>query len=226
MSDDRKIPADWVAPAILAGVGVGLVIMIGLLVALTANDPVEASGLVQELDVYTACLSDHGANVPVVEARRDGGFSVTVPGSLVDGEMDTTAWREAHDQCSDVVPDLFGGLLGSVPGGLFGGFSGGFMDGLDGDFHGGVAPFDDFAMPSEFESLAFGDCGTPSELEALVFGSEFGPWSGPVRPPDGQIGNLPPAAMREFCEELENGTISARGPRFDRLVERCRALDR
>ncbi len=128
MSDRRTPPADWVVPAIIVGVGVGVLFVIGLVFALTADDRVEASGLVYELEVYTTCLSDHGANVPVVEARSDGGFSVTVPGSLVDGEVDTNAWREAHDLCSDVAPDLFGGLLGGLSGGLLGGL----MDGLPG----------------------------------------------------------------------------------------------
>jgi hypothetical protein len=128
MSDRRTPPADWVVPAIIVGVGVGLLLMIGIVIALTADDRVEASGLVYELDVYTSCLVDHGANVPVVEARRDGGFSVSVPGSLVDGDIDTTAWREAHDQCSDVAPDLFGGLLGGLSGGLLGGLMDGFPE--------------------------------------------------------------------------------------------------
>ncbi len=130
MSDRRTPPADWVVPAIIVGVGVGVLFVIGLVFALTADDRVEASGLVYELEVYTTCLSDHGANVPVVEARSDGGFSVTVPGSLVDGEVDTNAWREAHDLCSDVAPDLFGGLLGGLSGGLLGGLMDGFPGGI------------------------------------------------------------------------------------------------
>ncbi|RLE23018.1 MAG: hypothetical protein DRJ50_06810 [Actinobacteria bacterium] len=133
MSDRRTPPADWVVPAIIVGVGVGVLFVIGLVFALTADDRVEASGLVYELEVYTTCLSDHGANVPVVEARSDGGFSITVPGSLVDGEVDTNAWREAHDLCSDVAPDLFGGLLGGLSGGLFGGLMDGFPGGISYD---------------------------------------------------------------------------------------------
>lgn len=130
MSEHRTSPADWVIPAIIVGVGVGLFLVVGIVFALTANDRVEDSGLAYELEMYTTCLADHGANVPVVEAHRDGGFSVTVPGSLVDGEVDTTAWREAHDQCSDVAPDLFGGLLGGLSGGLLGGLTDDFPDGI------------------------------------------------------------------------------------------------
>lgn len=138
MSERRTIPADWAVPAILAGVGVVFFLVIGLVIALTADDRAEASGLAQELEVYTSCLADHGADVPLVETRRDGGFSVTVPGSLVDGEIDAAAWREAHDQCSDVAPDLFGGLLGGLSGGLLGGlFPGGLLDGFpEGVLHG------------------------------------------------------------------------------------------
>lgn len=133
MNERRTTQADWAVPAILAGVGVVFLLVIGLVIALTAADRAKASGLAQELEVYTSCLAAHGANVPLVETRRDGGFSVTVPGSLVDGEIDTTAWRDAHDQCSDVSPDLFGGLSG----GLLGGFPGGLMDGFpEGVLHG------------------------------------------------------------------------------------------
>lgn len=130
MNEHRTPPADWVIPAIIVGVGVGLFLVVGIVFALTANDRVEDPGLAYELEVYTTCLADHGANVPVVEAHRDGGFSVTVPGSLVDGEVDTTAWREAHDQCSDVAPDLFGGLLGGLSDGLLGGLTDDFPDGI------------------------------------------------------------------------------------------------
>ncbi len=130
MSERRTTRADWAVPAILAGVGVVFLLVIGLAIALTSGDRAEASGLVQELEVYTSCLADHGANVPLIETRRDGGFSVTVPGSLVDGEIDTAAWRGAHDQCSDVAPDLFGELLAGLSGGLFGGLPGGLPGGL------------------------------------------------------------------------------------------------
>jgi hypothetical protein len=130
MSDRRTAPADWVVPAILVGVGIGVFLAVGLIIVLTANDRIEPEGLVHELEVYTSCLADHGANVPIVEASRDGGFTVTVPGSLVEGEIDTTVWREAHDRCSDVAPDIYDVLLGGLPGGLLGGFPGGLMHGF------------------------------------------------------------------------------------------------
>ncbi len=130
MSDRRSAPEDWVVPAILVGVGVGVFLAVGLVIALTADDRTEPEGLIHELEVYTSCLANHGANAPIVEASRDGGFSVTVPGSLVNGEIDTTAWREAHDQCSDLAPDIYDVLLGGLSGGLLGGFPGGLMHGF------------------------------------------------------------------------------------------------
>ncbi len=88
MSENRTPPADWVVPAIIVGTAVALFIVMGIVIAFTADDQSENSGLVYELDVYTSCLASHGANVPIVEARKNGGFSVVVPGSLVDGDVD------------------------------------------------------------------------------------------------------------------------------------------
>jgi hypothetical protein len=130
MSDHRTPPADWVVPAIIVGTAVALFIVMGIVIAFTADDQAENSGLVYELDVYTSCLAAHGANVPIVEARRDGGFSVVVPGSLVDGDVDTKVWSQAYEECSDVAPDLFGGLLGGLSGGLLGGLMDGFPEGI------------------------------------------------------------------------------------------------
>jgi len=131
MNDRGTGSADWVVPAILVGISAGLLLIVGLVIAVYEDDQAEASELVYDLEVYTTCLADHGAAVPLVEVRRDGGFSVTVPGSLVDGGVDVATWSVAHDACSDVAPDLFGGLLGGISGGLFEGF---LLDGLADEF--------------------------------------------------------------------------------------------
>ncbi len=133
MNDRRSDTADWVVPAILVGVGVALLAVLVSVIVLTDATRTEPEGLAEELDVYTRCLNDHGADVPRIEARRDGGFSVTVPGSMIDEGLDTEALREAYDQCADVAPDLFGGLAGlltdSVLGGWSHGIPGGFLEG-------------------------------------------------------------------------------------------------
>ncbi|HZJ47706.1 MAG TPA: hypothetical protein VFD97_01570 [Acidimicrobiia bacterium] len=134
MRDRRSEPADWVIPAMLVGVGISLLLMLGLVLIVTDAGPGEPVGIAEELDVYTRCLNDHGASVPRVEAERDGGFSITVPGSLVDEGFDPSTWWKAHGECSDVAPDLFGGLVGSLTDGLIGGLpgemSGNALDGL------------------------------------------------------------------------------------------------
>jgi hypothetical protein len=126
--DHRPKSADWIVPAILAGVGLLLAVTVGIVLAVTSS-PSEPDGLAAELEVYTRCLADHGADVPVVDARRDGGFSVTVPGALVDHGPDPEAWWSAHGECADVAPDLFGGLFGGLTGILMGDL--GDMDLLD-----------------------------------------------------------------------------------------------
>ena len=130
MNDQPSDTADWVVPAILVGVGVALLAVFVLVIVLTDAGRAEPEGLVEELDVYTRCLNEHGANVPRVEARRDGGFSVTVPGAMIEEGLDAEAMRAAYDQCVDVAPDLFGGFAGLLTDGLFGGWSSGIPGGL------------------------------------------------------------------------------------------------
>lgn len=108
---------DWAVPAVLAGLGLGLLLVIGIALAVSVERHSEAPVLIQELDTYTACLVGHGADVPRVEAGRNGGFAVIVPGSLIDGELDVSSWHEAADACADVAPDLSGTALGAL---LFG----------------------------------------------------------------------------------------------------------
>lgn len=103
---------DWVVPAVLVVLVLGLLALIGIALAVSAEQRSEAPALIQGLETYTACLADHGAEVPRVEVGRDGGFAVIVPGSLVDGDFDESGWRQAADECADVAPDLFGAFLG------------------------------------------------------------------------------------------------------------------
>jgi hypothetical protein len=103
---------DWLLPTLLivAAVVVGLVAW--LIYNANDGDPSEQD-LVGQLEAYTRCLNDHGANVPLVESRSDGGFAVIVPGSLVDGQVDLAQWTEARDACRSVEPDLFALVFGA-----------------------------------------------------------------------------------------------------------------
>lgn len=126
-SDTQSGAPDWLLP--------GVLIVIALLVGLAGwgiyevtREP-EDSTLARQLELYTGCLSDHGANVPLVETRSDGGFAVIVPGSLLEHDVDLEQWAAARDECRPLEPNplelLFGadGLdIGLIPGLLDGGF--------------------------------------------------------------------------------------------------------
>lgn len=126
--------ADWVVPAILAGAGILLAVTLGVTLFILNGGNTEPDGLAAELETYTRCLNEHGADVPVVEAQRDGGFSVTVSGALIEHGPDPSAMWAAHGACSDVAPDIFNGLLDGLLGGMLGGFDGGgLLDGIIGE---------------------------------------------------------------------------------------------
>lgn len=102
MTDERT--SNWFAAAVLilivALLGVGVW---GLLERSTGD--VSDDSLVGQLERYTACLSDNGANLPVVEGQGDGGFAVVVPGALLDGDIGDL--RGAWEACRDAEPAFF-----------------------------------------------------------------------------------------------------------------------
>ncbi len=194
---------DWLVPTLLivAAVGVGLV---AWLIYNAIDDDASELGLVEQLEAYTRCLHDHGANVPLVEARSDGGFAVIFPGTLVNGAVDFTRWTEARVACHNVEPDLFGLVFGAEDFDL-GFLRGVFDDGFpfdDGPRRPGGGFFDEDRPPGD---RFFGDRGDPfstiprdAGLGALCERLEAGP-----RPPGIDLDSL-----RELCEPL--------GPRTDR----------
>ena len=103
---------DWLVPAVLVGLALGMLVVIAIALAVSVEQRSEAPALIQELDTYTACLDGHGADVPRVKVGRNGGFAVVVSPSLVHGDVDESNWLEAVDACADVAPDLFGSVLG------------------------------------------------------------------------------------------------------------------
>ncbi len=138
MSERQTGMGDWVVPAALVGLGLGLLLVVGITFAVLEEQRAKAPMLIRELDAYTACLIDQGADVPRVEIGRNGGFAVLVPGSLVEGEVDQAVWSEAADACASIAPDVFGAFLGRT-------LSDGFTALTD--------PFDEF---EEAEVLRFG----------------------------------------------------------------------
>jgi hypothetical protein len=95
---------DWVIPAILLLVIAFVLVVIGIVVAVRANSSDEASPLGQA-EAWTRCLRSEGVNVPLIEATGDGGFRVTVDGSLIDDGLDYQALPEALSACADDAPE-------------------------------------------------------------------------------------------------------------------------
>ena len=102
----------WLVPTLLIVAAVVFGLLAWLIYNATDDDASE-QGLVGQLEAYTRCLNDHGANVPLVESRSDGGFAVIVPGSLAEGQVDIARWIQARDACHSVEPDLFGLVFGA-----------------------------------------------------------------------------------------------------------------
>lgn len=95
---------DWLLPAAL----VGVVVVLGLIIAIVAGVRAGADddeSVAGQLEQWSSCLRGQGANVPLVEALRDGGFRVTVDGSLVEDGIDTDALGPALDACKDDAPE-------------------------------------------------------------------------------------------------------------------------
>ena len=204
--DDRQVGvADWAVPAVLVALGVGLFFAVGLLLAVAAEDRSQAPPLVQELDTYTECLVDHGADVPRVEVGRGGGFTVSIPSSLVEGEFDESAWRHAADQCVGAAPEILGGLSG--------GFSGDWSEVVPEDMWEDIVSIDESVVVDEFDILEFGvHPRTRRQGSHSQQGRE-----------------VPLDALKRRCDRLaEEKDLGYRafGPRIDRLRRQCEGLDR
>ena len=116
MADQKSSSSapDWLLPLVLIVVAllVGLAGW-GIYEATAGGSDGDDASIARQLELYTVCLNDHGANVPLVETRSDGGFAVIVPGSLLDHEIDLEQWREASEQCQTLEPnplELLSGL--------------------------------------------------------------------------------------------------------------------
>ena len=205
MGDRQVGVADWAVPAVLVALGVGLFFAVGLILAVAAEDRSQAPPLVQELDTYTECLVDHGADVPRVEVGRNGGFTISIPSSLVEGEFDGSAWRHAADQCVGAAPEILGGLSG--------GFSGNWFEVVPEDMWEDIGSIAESVVVDEFDILEFG-----VHPRARRQGSHS------------QQAREAPLDVLErrcgrFADEKDFGD-RAFGPRIDRLRRQCERLDR
>lgn len=201
MDDHQTGLADWVVPTVLVALGLGLFFALGLALAVAAEDHSEASPLIRDLDVYTDCLIDHGADVPRVEVRPDGGFAISVPGALVEGDFDVSAWQEAADQCAPLAPDLFGGFLGESSGDWFEVFSEDVFD--------DIGSIDESVVVDEFGVLELEGAPRPRRPESPA--------------PDGW--RVPPEELAQHCERLAGLEDGVSGPRINRLRRLCASLE-
>ncbi len=213
MNDQRSGSADWVVPAVLVALALAPVIAIALAVVVAAEDRAEAPMLIQDLDIYTACLVENGAaasrdlsvvkllvengaDVPRIKAGPGGGFTVIVPESLVDGGFDSAAWQQAADQCAEVAPDLFDALLGE--------FSGDWLEVAPGEFLEDFSLFDSFADTEVFDAA---------------------PWRRLTQSHSRDRRGLPPVEWMRRCALLEDGEIESSRPRIDVLRRQCERLN-
>lgn len=95
---------DWLIPAVLVAVAVVLGLIVG--VAAVVRAPGQGDdAVVGQLERWSSCLRSEGANVPLVESVRGGGFRLTVDASLLDGGLDREALGSALDACEDEAPE-------------------------------------------------------------------------------------------------------------------------
>ena len=159
MADAKPLEAsDWIVPAVLVGAIVALALVVVIVLAVQASDEQDDT-IAGQLETWSLCLRTEGANVPLVETLRGGGFRITVDGSFVDDGIDETTLRPALDECQAQAPEGVERLMT-------------FVDGFDdfgflGDVRGPRVP----RIQRQLEQLDF------SEICDLIEGGELDPSS-------------------------------------------------
>jgi hypothetical protein len=157
-SEDR----DWIVPAVLVGAIVALALIVVIVLAVQASDEQDDT-IAGQLESWSSCLRSEGANVPLVETLRGGGFRITVDGSLVEDGIDEATLRPALDKCQTHAPDGVQRLMA-------------FVDGLSEFPLGAFEMLEDFDDSGELDDFGFhGDVRGPRiprierQLEQLDF---------------------------------------------------------
>jgi hypothetical protein len=110
--DDAR--RDWLLPAAVVGVAVGVVVVIVFTLALVRTSQPETP--IEQVAAWTACLRREGADVPLIESLPDGGVRVTIEGSILDGDLDPRAYVSAFRACADAMPEALTDLLDRLGG--------------------------------------------------------------------------------------------------------------
>ena len=95
---------DWIVPGVLVGVIVILAVIVVVALATQTSDA-DDDTIAGQLETWTSCLRAEGANVPLVETLRGGGFRITVDGSFVEEGIDEATLRPALDACEEKAPE-------------------------------------------------------------------------------------------------------------------------
>ncbi len=103
-SEHEAEQEDWVIPAILVLVIAFVLVVIGIFIAVRANSSDDTTPLGQA-EAWTRCLRSEGVNVPLIESTDDGGFRITVDGSLIDDGLEFQALPDALSACVDEAPE-------------------------------------------------------------------------------------------------------------------------
>jgi len=105
MTDVKPVEdRDWIVPGVLVGVIVILAVIAVATLATQTSDA-EDDAIAGQLETWTSCLRGEGANVPLVETLRGGGFRITVDGSLVEEGIDEATLGPALEACEEKVPE-------------------------------------------------------------------------------------------------------------------------
>jgi hypothetical protein len=184
---------DWILPAILVGAIVALATVAVIVLAVQASDEQEDT-IAGQLETWSSCLRSEGANVPLVETLRGGGFRITVDDSLVEDGIDESTFLPALDECQAQAPEGVQNLME-------------FVDGIS-EF-----PLGSFEMLEEFD--IFEDYDEFGELD------DFGFLGEKRRPTGPRIERqLERFDISEVCELIEDGEIDPSSvPR--RLLRAC-----
>lgn len=112
---DRTSPVnqDWFVPAVLVAVVIALAVIIGIVTGVRSQGRNDNS-VARQLERWSSCLRSEGANVPLFESARDGGFRVTVDGSLLSEGLDPDSIGPALDACLDDVPEGIAKIMSAL----------------------------------------------------------------------------------------------------------------
>lgn len=106
---------DWFLPAVLVAIA-GSLVLIAAIAYGVQSDAVDADSVTGQLEQWSSCLGSQGANVPQVETLHDGGFRITVDGSLVDEGIDWETLGPALEACEDQAPEEMRSMVELIEG--------------------------------------------------------------------------------------------------------------